>query len=118
MSIQIHVRFLKFIHSVITSDNRNIEMCGKLVLNGSRSTTCENLNYICYIYSLNKLCLNEKKLCHLVRHVHNVDNCNFNADLHRIASVVSDMMYLREFPYLSELGMDDIQTILNFACTG
>ena len=46
VKLQIHKRFLKFFHSVISSDNEIIKMCDQLMLTGSRSTVCNTINYI------------------------------------------------------------------------
>ena len=43
---------LKSFRPVITSDNEIVNLCGKLVLKGSGSATCDNVNYIGYKYSI------------------------------------------------------------------
>ena len=38
----------KFLKSVISSANTIVKLCGNLVLNGTGSTICKNINYIWY----------------------------------------------------------------------
>ena len=52
VEIQLHKRFLKFFRSIITSDNELVNLCGKLVLKGSGSAICDNVNYIWYKYGI------------------------------------------------------------------
>ena len=51
---QIHSRFLNFFRSIYLSDNTILRTCCKLVLNGSMSTVCNSINFICNKYHLCK----------------------------------------------------------------
>ena len=44
---QLHMRFLRFIRQCLFSANQCLYLCGKLVINGSCSKSCNSLNYIC-----------------------------------------------------------------------
>ena len=52
---QLHKRIVKLIHSIVTSKNECVNICGKMSLNGSRSNLVNSINYICYRYGLNKV---------------------------------------------------------------
>ena len=51
---QLYNRFLNFFKSVISSENKVLKLCGNLVLNGSGSTVCDNINYVRYKYNLRR----------------------------------------------------------------
>ena len=51
---QLHRRFLKFFYSTINSDNVCLQMCSKLILLGSQSNACKNINYIWHKYQINE----------------------------------------------------------------
>ena len=71
VEVQLHKRFLKFFHKVITSNNDIVNFCGRLALGGSCSRTCNSLNFICAKYSMNKC---------------NLENDNIQCILHDISS--------------------------------
>ena len=117
VDMQIHKRFIKFFHSVITNPNKCIEMCGKLVMNGSQSITCHNLNYICALYSLRKDILpksNVSRIIHSMANVYVSSQC-FNSISK--ASLVSELMYMREYPHLTDFNLDEIKFMLEDVCT-
>ena len=39
---------------ILSSKSDCISLCAKLALNGSGSIICQNLNLVCFIYSINK----------------------------------------------------------------
>ena len=57
IDVQLHRRFLKFIHKALNSTNVLVSNACKLVLNGSGSDVCHSLNYVCSQYDLQKQCL-------------------------------------------------------------
>ena len=49
---QVHKRFLKFIVSVLKSENQIVKLCRQLALSGRRSAICNNINYIWSKYNV------------------------------------------------------------------
>jgi hypothetical protein len=115
--MQVHKRFFKFVHSVISNDNRCIQLCGQLVLHGSHSVVCNSLNYVCHLYSFNKMFLDKIKLSDIAGKMHNTYIENVNNSNVNMAEIVCDMMYLREFRHLTELTPDETECMLIYACT-
>ena len=117
ITMQLHNRFLKFIHSVITNDNYCIQLCGKLVMNGSHSTACDNLNYICNSYTIDKYQLPKLKISGLINRIRKsyIDKISVE-DLSK-SSLVSDLLYYREFKHTSFLSTDEINVMLLSVCT-
>ena len=54
VDLQLYRRFVKFLNTVTSSTNRCINLCGRLVLNGSNSIVCKNLNKIAYDLSCDR----------------------------------------------------------------
>ena len=51
---QLHRRVIKFVNSLVHSENSVIKCCTKLALNGSRSIVSRNINYVLSKYQLRK----------------------------------------------------------------
>jgi hypothetical protein len=67
---QLHIRFLKFIHGVLSSDNECVNMCGQTSLNGSASDASNtSINFICCMYGLSKYEAFKESTGYLVNHV-------------------------------------------------
>ena len=104
VDIQIHRRFVKFFTSCYQSSNKLLALASKLVLNGSRSGTCNSLNYVCYTYNLDKFSL--------VDHPTYIDHTVNDADL-QLVYRIQDFLHLRfwlcgEYHQLSD--------IINYLC--
>ena len=104
VDIQIHRRFVKFFTSCYQSSNKLLALASKLVLNGSRSGTCNSLNYVCYTYNLDKISL--------VNHPTYIDHTVNDADL-QLVYRIQDFLHLRfwlcgEYHQLSD--------IINYLC--
>ena len=61
IEVQIYKRFIKFINSIAISSNNCMKLCYKLILQGSNSTVCNNLNHISGILACdqNKITVNQ-----------------------------------------------------------
>ena len=117
VEMQIHMRFLKFFHSIITNSNELIQRCGKLVLNGSCSVTCDNLNFVCNKYSLCKNHLSDVKVSCIQHKVQKSYKESVSLELLRQVGIISDLIYIREFKYNTHFTHDEIECLLNFVCT-
>ena len=49
VEIQIHIRSLKLFSSFLNSENNMLQICSRLVINGSNSVMCENLNQMLFV---------------------------------------------------------------------
>ena len=54
LDVQLYKRFIKFICNIINSDNSCVSLCGKMMLAGSNSIPCRNLNNIAYSFKIDK----------------------------------------------------------------
>ena len=105
LEVQFHKRFVKFVNSIISSDNPLIKVCAKLVLNGSSSNVCNNLNHIWYKYNilLNKENLvdpsNRNQLNSVISEIlNNHLECLDNQDEKNVNGI-KDVLYLRLHEY-------------------
>ena len=55
--MQLHKRFIKFLISCMNGSSC-AKLCATMVVNGSKSTSSNNLNFICEKYNINKYQLN------------------------------------------------------------
>ena len=54
IELQMHRRFFKYIHKVINSKNSVVNMYGKLILEGSRSSTGKSFNFLLSKYGVSR----------------------------------------------------------------
>ena len=84
-----------------------ITLLSNLVLNGSQSSICSSLNYICKLYNLNKhVCF--KSVCPLV------SESDPSNDLTSTAAAIRDFIYFRNTVPLTA---SDADFIVNYLCT-
>ena len=49
---QLHKRSVKFLSNIMLSEKHMVELCGKLLSNGSQFTVSKRFNYLAHLYSL------------------------------------------------------------------
>ncbi len=54
VDVQLHKRFIKFYQSCLKSGNICIQMCSKLVMNGSGSDVCDSLTFLAHKYNFQR----------------------------------------------------------------
>lgn len=79
---QLYLRFINFLNTLLQSKNKCINLCLKLVLNGSGSIVSQNLASLAY-----KLKVNRNSLINNVKLVHTLDNELTDEDEYKITSI-------------------------------
>ena len=62
IQVKLHRRFMKFFINLCNSENVYVQTMAKVVKNGSRSSACLSLNYLCWLYNINKNCISMSSL--------------------------------------------------------
>ena len=88
IDVQLHRRFLKFILSIINSANYNVKFLSRLVVNGSQSSSCESLNYMCYRYNIDQYNVTGKAIVKIVM--------SHDDALEQKSSLISDLIKYRD----------------------
>lgn len=57
VDVQLYKRVIKFFNTIIRSDNKCVSICGRLAIQGSRSSVANSLTHICQKYGINKFTL-------------------------------------------------------------
>ena len=53
VQLKLQKRFLRFFVNALKSDNSIVSMLAKHLVSGSRSKSCQTLNYVCHCHGLN-----------------------------------------------------------------
>jgi hypothetical protein len=94
VDFQLHKRFIKFLHTVLTSDNECVRICGELALSGSRSAVCNSANLVSFRYGLNKHLISAKSKGQLLKQMYgSLDN---ESDDARIGAMISELLHMRD----------------------
>ena len=99
---QLDNRLLKFMSScsLRRSENIVVKLCYKLACNGSQSTTCNNISFLCAKYGICRSVLCKGCRCYKGLSYQSSDTCN----LYEIkASVIRDMLNTRGKPFGEQL---------------
>jgi hypothetical protein len=111
---QINVRFIKFFHAAINSDNVYVNMCAMLAQDGSKSNAACSLNHVSYVYKFSKYdfkCKMLNKMLQLVcGHCQPQDTDLFTA------GAISDFLGMRDDICLNTSDYIAIQEIIDFLC--
>jgi len=84
IKVKLHKRFLRFFFGLSKSNNAIVSRLSKTVLDGSRSTTCASINFICSLYNIDKYNLT-------LRNLVKVQDINSEGD-RRTAQIISDFI--------------------------
>ena len=112
---QLHIRFLKFIHGVLSSDNECVKMCGQTALNGSASDASNSINFICCMYGLSKYEAFKESTGYLVNHV--TSRVAATDDNMFCAHAIKELVECRERPVGFQFTAAEISELINFLCT-
>ena len=107
---QLHKRVLKFVNKLCNSNNKVIQMCSKLAINGSNSDICQSINLICDNYGIRKDEIGSSKcFC----------KCKSSASDNDIskASIIQDFISFRSSIYTSHEDRESSTAIINMLCT-
>ena len=113
---QLHKRFLKFIKGIIGHDNSLINLCGKLVINGSDSKACKSLNYICHKYRIRTCELISMPQSKLNLRLNNSNVImNTDEDILRNVAIIKEMLDMRD-NCGSFFNRAQAQSVLDYIC--
>lgn len=90
-------------------------MCTKLVLNGSKSATCNSLNYVCHKYGLDKYVITTCKFHDIKASVYNSVSQSPNVNID--ASLIRDLILIRENIHMYDFTQQEIDEMLLHLCT-
>ena len=113
---QLHKRFLSFFHSIHISNNNILQLCNKLVQNGSGSIACRNLNYIWYKYNIS-LSKCETDVYNRVKSIINNIDYVYSDNDKFIISHIQDILNMRDNNTCVEFNKMDLQNLLEYFCT-
>ena len=116
--VQLHKRFMRFIHSIMNSNNECVKLCSKIVMGGSRSQISDSINHICHLYNIRKDQLMTLNLHEIMGKIHKCHVSTMSKDDIIKASIINDMLYLRDNLHCTELTSDEIEYIIDDLCTG
>jgi hypothetical protein len=111
IELQLFKRVLKFLVKIFKSYNLCVKTCGNLIMHGSNSVTCRNLNHISCILGINRYQITEPNFNYMFF----VKKYNVNSIDENIYHI-KDLLYLRDNNY-SKFSYTEISELINFFCT-
>ena len=115
---QIHKRMIRFIESILTSQNPLLSRCGRLIKEGSRSNVSTNLFYIVARYNCS-IQTDAKQLCNIISLFKSVDSYNHRELM--IAENIKTILYYRDSSIISGvnsiLNYEELEIMLDYFCT-
>ena len=114
VEIQIHKRFLKFFSLCLNSENNVLQICSRLVINGSNSVMCKNLNHILSKYNFLQSTYDINVYTSLQSELISIGQ-QFNEDQLLIVSHIPDILNMREYNN-HQFSIHDIKFMLEYFC--
>ena len=105
IQLKLQKRFLRFFIKALKSDNSIVSMLAKHLVSGSRSKSCQTLNYVCHCHGLDKFSLSES--C-----ISRIQDASTESDIFT-AELVLDFLGLRSTVH-DDL---DITDVIEYLCT-
>lgn len=108
IEVQLHKRFLKFVHTALNSQNIYTSMCAKLATSASNSTIANSFNHVIYKYNLSRYHIAKKLWQSIAAKVVHV-----TSDVHMAtAGAITDFIRFRDSTNATE-----VDTIIRNLCT-
>ncbi len=112
---QLHLRTLKFVSALSKSSNSAVNLCYRLMLNGSRSAISNSLNVICQKYGLNKYsCCNS--FAKTKRTIYRVLAAKDGPVDCAHASLIRDLISHREDSFQTDLSAGEVEYMIKDIC--
>ena len=105
-----------YAYSVLNSQNKCVDICGKISVSGSRSSFANSLNHVCYEYDLNKYSFKNTKCIALLKRLNNCDISNIDESNLVTSGAIRDAILLRDYkshPYLLSW---ELQDMIDYLC--
>ena len=113
VDVQMHKRVVKFIFSLLESNNIRNKICLLLSVNGSCSSMCNTINYVCHKYNFNKINLiniNRKLVFHKLSNHVKPSNCVS-------VSLIRDLIHCKDTHDYSFLSKCEVDFALQTLCS-
>ena len=114
--IQLHSRFLKFIHKISQSDTLLLRTCFKLVMNGSRSQVGRSFNYILQKYDIERSRFTHEYIddiyCTLKE-----KSCPPSPELKAQSGLIRELCEIRDGSMDSHLHHTEVVELIEYLCT-
>ena len=115
---QLHKRSVEFLSNITLSENHEVQLCGKLMSNGSQSTVSKSFNYLAHLYSLSY-----SQICNVgyaTRKIKSLGNSCNEKDFMNIEHIKS-LLCMRDNLYFAEqpkdgFTMEDLNLMLEYFC--
>ena len=115
---ELHKRPVKFLSNIMLSENHVVQLCGKLMSNGSQSAVSMSFSYLAHLYSLSygQIC----NVDYATRKNKLLGNSCNEKDLMKIEHIKSllcmrDNLYFEEQPN-DGFTMEDLNILLEYFC--
>ena len=117
IDLQLYMRFLRFIRQCLFSANQCLYLCGKLVINGSCSKSCNSLNVICNKLNVSKYQLVNLEPNNLWDIVTDIHLSSRSTDDELRASIISELIFSRDRKDFRILSRAENNDVLTYLCT-
>ena len=115
---QLHKRSVKFLSNIMTSENHVVQLCGKIMSNGSQSSVSKSFNYLAHLYSLSY-----SQICNVdyaTRKMKSLGNSCNEKDFMNIEHIKS-LLCMRNNLYFAEqpkdgFTMENLNIMLEYFC--
>ena len=114
IEFQLHRRFFKYIHKVINSDNSVVKMYGKLILEGSRSSTGKSFNFLLRKYGVNRDSLLDCECTALAV----IKPITHSPEIVASATTVRELCEIRDQRFTGILQPEEVVELINAICIG
>ena len=106
--LQIQARFVKFLKSATTSVNSTVQLCGKIVMNGSRSNVSKNISLICNNAHVSREDILSLKMTNVP--------VTAGEQLTANAGMIQDLIYARDAKDFSFFSYAEIRMLIEIIC--
>ena len=111
IDVQLHLRFLKFLITIVNSNNNIISICVKQAINSGKSSVCKNLLFISEKYNLPRNIIHSK-FTSLKKNILSYLSLNENNHLLELAGFIQEIIH-NDNNFLEE---DELSFLLNDLC--
>jgi hypothetical protein len=116
VEMQLHQRFIKFVHNMRISTNECVSTCVRMSIHGSGSDACNSINFICHKYSMSKYNILKHSSYRLSKHIR--DSCKPPDELLYVSGVIHDLLDMRDNRIRNcILSQNEVDALLTALCT-
>jgi hypothetical protein len=108
---QIQVRILKFVQSLLLSDNECVKIACKLMFAGSASSVCNSINYICYKFNIQRNFIENANIIQVIQGIN-----NSKLDVHAKVAVIKECMDIRDNLSQCVISRDEAHGLIQELC--